>query len=476
MKLWPSKLGTQLVIVTALAVLLSNALIAVWFEWGSERNNRDAQIERLFDRAASLAVLMSTIPANAREPALHAASGNFGAFYIHAGKLVPSPMSGEETKLAAKLKTWLPSDLARMPVTVRLWAPLRPLPDRNFRDRPPPEKDFADSPPQPERDFRDRPQPMGTDATEITIPISSDAQLVATFYRPPISIWSAEMLLAAFVAIIVASATAAYIALQVARPLSALAQAASVAAHGGAAPRVPEVGPDDVRNAAIAFNAMNDQVTRTLESQRQLLSAVGHDLRTPITAMRINIEFVQDAELGERLQRNLDELQDLTEAVLSAARGTGGEISRQVDLASLVESVCADLDDLGEPIFCESHDAAAILCRPNEIRRAVRNLVENAIAYGKKADVTILDSPGAYEVVVEDDGPGIPEGDHDRVFEAFVRLESSRNVETGGSGLGLTLVKAIAEGHGGKIILENRAAGGLRARLILPRDSIKKTS
>ena len=151
--------------------------------------------------------------------------------------------------------------------------------------------------------------------------------------------------------------------------------------------RVPEVGPDDVRNAAIAFNAMTDQVTRTLESQRQLLSAVGHDLRTPITAMRINIEFVEDAELRDRLQKNLDELQELTEAVLSAARGAGGETRRQVDLSALVESVCADLDDLGEPVTWQGHAPAPVCCRPNEIRRAVRNLVENAVAYGKKADV-----------------------------------------------------------------------------------------
>ena len=160
-----------------------------------------------------------------------------------------------------------------------------------------------------------------------------------------------------------------------------------------------------MRNAAIAFNHMTDKVTRTLESQRHLLSAVGHDLRTPITAMRINLEFVEEDELREGLQHNLDELQDLTEQVLAAARGAGGEAKRSVDLSALVESLCADLDDLGEPVTWQNHAPAPVTCRPNEIRRAVRNLVENAVAYGNKADVQIAASRDGYEIVVEDERP-----------------------------------------------------------------------
>jgi signal transduction histidine kinase len=234
---------------------------------------------------------------------------------------------------------------------------------------------------------------------------------------------------------------------------------------------VPEEGPDDVRKAAHAFNAMTDQVTRTMESQRQLLSAVGHDLRTPITAMRINTEFVEDNDIRERLEANLEELQDLTEAVLSAARGVGWGQMRRIDLAALMESLCSDLDEMGEPVTWQTHSAAPLSCRPNEIRRALRNLIENAIAYGKRARVCLQEAAQSYEILVEDDGPGIPDAECKRVFEPFVRLEASRSSETGGSGLGLTLVKAIAEGHGGGIVLENRTEGGLRARLRLPREA-----
>src|SRR6185295_15964171 len=158
-----------------------------------------------------------------------------------------------------------------------------------------------------------------------------------------------------------------------------------------------------------------------------------------------------------------------TESVLSAARGTGGETKRNIDLTALVESLCADLDDLGEPVTWHAHKPAPLACRPDEIRRAVRNLVENAVAYGQRAEVQIQETPATYEIVVEDEGPGIPDADQGRVFEPFVRLETSRNSETGGTGLGLTLVKAIAQGHGGNVVLENRSEGGLRARLCLPR-------
>ena len=189
----------------------------------------------------------------------------------------------------------------------------------------------------------------------------------------------------------------------------------------------------------------------------------------PLTAMRINLEFVEDDELRDGLMRNLDELQALTEQVLAAAKGAGGEQPRNVDLSALVESLCTDLDEMGEPVSWANHSPAPISCRPNEIRRAVRNLVENAVAYGHKAEVRIYATGDGYDVLVEDEGPGIPESDRQRVFEPFVRLESSRNEATGGTGLGLTLVKAIAEGHGGIVKLENRPGGGLRARMHLPR-------
>jgi signal transduction histidine kinase len=447
LKFWPRTLGAQLIVVTALAVAVSNAGVAVWFAATRESENMSAQTERRLDRAVSVATLLSGIPAREREAAAKTMSVGLWRFQVIYGPVAPVPMTRQEAAFAERVRAQLPATRARQPVSVHFT--MMKFPD--------------------ERMAQLYGSPTGA-VVEITVPVVRNTSLLVTFFRPPPPPWPFQIAIAALAAIIVTSAAAALVARRMTRPLRELAAAASLAARGGSAKRVSEEGPEDIHRAARAFNAMNDQVRRTLDSQRQLLSAVGHDLRTPITAMRISTEFVDDAEVRERLEKNLTELQELTEAVLDAARGAGWETMRKMDLAALIESLCADLEEIGKPVTWAPHAAAPFTCRPNEIRRAVRNLIENAIAYGKTADVHMTVTPAAYEIVVEDTGPGIPEADRARVFEPFVRLETSRSMETGGSGLGLTLVKAIAEGHGGSITLESRSEGGLRARLLLPRE------
>lgn len=446
-RFWPRTLVVQLVLVTAAAVAISNIGVAIYFYKNSEAQTRNFNTERMIDRTAAVAATVRQVPQSSRLVVMQNMSRAEWRFREAQG-YVPHPMNAEETALAKRLSDALPESHPRKnTVRVHLRQPLSNIPKglRPFNAR-------------------------GTDTEVIQTIVPIDAHTMMSGVRlRPTPVWPVEIMVAALVAGILASAGAAFMARRVVRPLSELTAATAAVAVGSGTPHVAEQGPEDVRNAAIAFNAMAEKVTKTLESQRHLLSSVGHDLRTPLTAMRINLEFITDDELRDGLLRNLDELQALTEQVLAAAKGAGGEKRRNVDLSALVESLCTDLDEIGEPVRWANHAPAPISCRPNEIKRAVRNLVENAVAYGHKADVCIASIGDGYDVVIEDEGPGIPETDRQRVFEPFVRLESSRNEATGGTGLGLTLVKAIAEGHGGGIMLESRPGGGLRARMHLPR-------
>ena len=449
MSLWPRRLlprtlAAQLVVVAAGAVIVSNAAVGIWFATSEERMNESYITGRLVQRAVDAATLLSGIAAKEREAAVKTMSSGPWRFRLVYGKPVDHPMTDEEARYAARARAMLPVSKQKLPVSVSIHKGLLTTTGPDI--------------------------PRSGMIVEVTLPVVRKTQLVTQFSRPAPQPWPLEVIVAGLVAVLTTSVAAAFVARRIARPISQLAAAATEAAEGGQAPRVPEEGPDDVRRAARAFNRMTDRVSRTLQSQRQLLAAVGHDLRTPITAVRINSEFIEDAEIRDRIQKNIEELQELTDAVLSAGRGADGEKMRKVDLAALIESLCTDLDELGEPVVWSAHPAAPIKCRPNEIRRAVRNLIQNAVAYGGRADVRLNATQDSYDIVVEDDGPGIPEKDRTRVFEPFVRLDESRSAETGGKGLGLTLVKAIAEGHDGQIALENRPERGLRARFTLPRE------
>ncbi len=443
-------LRSQFVAVVAAAVILSNLSVVVILEIGREGELQTARITAAVDRIAAVFRYVTTIPLEQRAPAVAALSGNLFHYSIQPSPPFPEkPMTDAERQMASDLYSGERS--ANLPqARVRMIEQNRPLNDQG-------------------------------PVFEITQPFpNGDGWLTAQFTGLPAPSPAPAILIAALLGTILTGAAAAWLAGRVSRPLLALAFAADEVARGRVAPRLPDTGPDDIRHAAKAFNEMSDRVTRTLESHRQLLSAVGHDLRTPLAAMRITAEFVEDEEVRDRLTRNLDELQSMTEAVLSAARSGPGEEKRRVDLATLIESVCDDLIELNQPVTVNIDGLAPSSCRPNEIRRAVRNLIENAVRYGGGARVSLERRDDCFIVNVDDDGPGIPANRLQEVFEPFVRLEESRSNVTGGSGLGLTLARAIAQEHGGDIILLNRMAEGqimgLRASLRLPREKLRTRS
>lgn len=277
------------------------------------------------------------------------------------------------------------------------------------------------------------------------------------------------LLLAGLLAAVLVAVAAVWAAGRIARPIAGLTTAANRLGRGDVLVLAPEEGPQDVRAAASAFNAMATRLRRLIEDQRALLSAVGHDLRTPIASLRIRTELVKDPELQSRMLGSLEEMQRLTEATLAAARGgESGEATRPVDLPSLIEAVCDDLADIGHPVTFAALPQARVEGRASELRRALRNLIENAVRYGNCARVSMVTAGKNIDIHIDDDGPGVPEDALTHVMKPFVRLEESRNVDTGGHGLGLTISRAIAERHGGELTLSNRTQGGLRATLRLP--------
>ena len=286
--------------------------------------------------------------------------------------------------------------------------------------------------------------------------------------RPPgPRVWPALYASAGLIAVLLA--VSYWIGRRVAYPLQSLAESASALRRGELSGPVPETGPAPVREAARAFNTMSERVLTMLKSQRAMMAAVAHDLRTPIAAMRFRTEFVSDEETRTRLLETLDEMQTTTEAVLDALRvGGSAEAARLVDLAALAESLCADMAELGGEVAFTAISPTECVCRVAEVRRALRNLIENAQRYGGRARVSTELAAGTALIHVDDDGPGIPQDSIEQMFEPFARLEESRNADTGGHGLGLSIARLIARGHGGDVALVNNPGRGLRATISLP--------
>ncbi|MGQ3215343.1 ATP-binding protein [Shinella sp.] len=258
---------------------------------------------------------------------------------------------------------------------------------------------------------------------------------------------------------------------RIARPLTALSDAADRLGRGEQRRPLPETGPDDLRKTAAAFNRMQARLHRFVSDRTQMLAAIGHDLRTPLTTLRLRAEYIKDTALQERIIATVDEMQSMVDATLAFAKGeatAGG--TRTIDLNALVESLCEDMAAVYPDIAFAEGERLAFGCRPENLRRALRNLIENAVRYGGVARVSVAASDSEVRISIEDDGPGIPENQLEAVFSPFLRLEDSRNRQTGGVGLGLSIARAIAHQHGGDIHLSNRNPG-LRAVLILPREN-----
>lgn len=256
------------------------------------------------------------------------------------------------------------------------------------------------------------------------------------------------------------------------RPLNTLANAAEKLGKDINSPPLMETGPTEVRRAAHAFNTMQSRLASYIQDRTRILAAMSHDLKTPITRLRLRAELLEDDDHRVRFVKDLEEMESMVAATLDFMRGVDNpEPVQPMDIMALLESLQADAAEIGQQVSLEGVAARPYPCKPAALKRCLGNLIDNAVKYGKNATIIVDDHDKQLQIHILDNGQGIPEAELERVFEPFYRLESSRSRDTGGTGLGLGIARNIAQMHGGDLLLRNRPCGGLEAILTLPRKS-----
>jgi signal transduction histidine kinase len=262
------------------------------------------------------------------------------------------------------------------------------------------------------------------------------------------------------------------IAWRAARPLRDLTRAARVNPALRDTTPLDEAGPSDVRDLIGAFNAYRARIATMLSDKDRMLGAVGHDLRTPLASLRVRVEQVEDDRLREKMIASIEEMTAMLADILALARaGAGTEAQERVDLSALVKELAADYREQGKGVTIGAVADAHVLARPLLLRRALRNLVDNGVAYGSCARLSVAVDEACARIIVSDDGPGLTDEQIGALVEPFARGEESRNRATGGAGLGLSIARDVAEGEGGALTLLNREGGGLDAVIALPRQT-----
>ncbi len=283
--------------------------------------------------------------------------------------------------------------------------------------------------------------------------------------QPPAPLWRPGFFAPLGGGLLVVTVLSVWAVRRASRPLASLAAAAERLGRDVGAPPMPVTGPREVRAAAVAFNRMQTRLKRFIDDRTQMVAAISHDLRTPITRLKLRAEFVDDEEQRLKMLADLDEMEAMIASTLAFARDDAArEPHLLIDLAELLKGLC---DDFEVPYQGPEH--VEVIAGAIWLKRAFANLLDNAKKYGGGARLSLTVEAEQVSVVVDDDGPGLATLELDRVFAPFYRVESSRNRATGGTGLGLTVARSAVRAHGGDIALGNRQGGGLRVAVTLPR-------
>ncbi len=455
MKSFLGSMAGRVFLVLLAGIILAVAVTALLS--GLERKRAFAQMNesRVVERVDEVVSLLESVPPGARDAIAHDRRLMRGIFDVRWSADRGGP---EDAALTAALRAQLGED--GHVAAVRTAGSECP----EFRRHGPDGARFDDVPPGPR--FRPECRTIALTLQDGT-PLSF---VMRTGMMPPrlkFVRWQSPYLLF-FAACVAALAYA--VARMATRPIARLAQAAKGLSEDlGQQPLDESSGPAEVRRAAAAFNAMQARIRGHLQERTQMLAAISHDLQTPLTRLRLRLEKVSDETLRAKLVEDMTAMQDMVREGLELARSLDvPEAVQTVDLDALIGSVCADLADAGMDVTAEGRTSASVRANATALRRCLSNVIENAVKYGGYARVGARRQGGQVRITVRDGGPGIPEGELEKVFEPFYRLEVSRSRETGGTGLGLPIARNIAARLGGALTVRNHPEGGLEAELQLP--------
>lgn len=303
----------------------------------------------------------------------------------------------------------------------------------------------------------------------LSMKLKEDVWFNAFIPRPKTESLSARILLATTLLLSLSLLAAWIFARRIARPISEFTLAADKLGRGQPSGQLNARGPQDIRQAAIAFNTMQRRITKMLETQRTMLRAVGHDLRTPLTSLRLRAENIDDDKERNKVISTLNDMTLMTEEILSWAKDASGtEELASVDLGAMLQSIVDDYQDQGHDVDLLEFESLPINIRRVSIKRAIQNLIDNGLKYAGNARLSVEYKAKSIIIYVDDEGPGMSQDELAEVMKPFVRLETSRSKDTGGTGLGLSISETIVQIHGGTLLLSNRKPNGLRASINLP--------
>lgn len=443
--LFPDALAGRIVLLFATAIILANLVALAVLNFQQQIFDQQASEDREIERISTLMPAMEAVDAQARQVIARDASTRFARVRVEDAPLLNVTGTDSRSRYIAQ---GLAEMLGHDDVTVAIIE--RPAPS----------------------DAAERPGGFRTDRViAITIPLTARngqaewLNVVTSGESPRVGrVRSKPFLTILALSLLCVLGVGIVLARRLTEPLGQLSNAALAAGRGDRTARVPEEGPREMREAARAFNAMQAEISQFDAERMRMVAAVGHDLRTPMTSLRIRAEMVDSEQQRDAMIRTLDEMTVMADGLVSYAKeGQDTEKMGRLDLGSLLRQVSED-----RGATCNAEMRLEIAARRVGLSRAFGNLIDNAVRYGNEATVTLSQDRQTAIVTIEDNGPGIPPDRFEDMFRPFTRGDSSRSVETGGAGLGLSIARKIIIAHGGRITFENRTEGGLRATVALP--------